>query len=608
MWACIAGDTQYTIVYTLWSGLVAPSAVAALNYNEYHRCKMDASTFYGDADIRNHARNRRRVDNATAQRLLMQIADGNASDVGLSDDEEGEPQPHRSVNPQDNEAGPSGLQQPAPAPEENDEAEEARNRKVRTVWTSRDFEPPDTTFDDIHMTLEEVAEPWEYFRRYFPDSLFEEFARCTNIYGLQTSGTNLGTTPEEIKTFFGMMMIMGTLKFPRMRMYWQPATQIPSVSEAMGVNRFFKLRSALHVTETSSPRAPTDKFWKVRPVLDAVRQRCLELAPSENNSIDEQMIPFTGRVAAKQFLRNKPNPAGVKVFVRCSSDGMANDFELYQGKGTGTSLEHKHLRLGGSIVMRLVEHLPKFKNFKCFFDNYFTSVPLLRELKAVGIWAVGTIRANRLQGCALKSEKEMRREGRGSLDAKVVREGDVTIVRWQDNGIVNVASTFVGIGEATTVRRWSESTKEHVEITCPALIKEYNAFMGGVDKMDFLLSLYPLNSRTKEWTVRVISHFASFALVNSWQEYLQDAHENHIQPRKVLDMLGFQNNVGLALILCNKPSSKKRGRPSLDQTADPPKKVHNAEPRPVNAVRYDGLNHWPAHATQKFAQRCKLEG
>ncbi|KAG0417233.1 hypothetical protein HPB47_005780 [Ixodes persulcatus] len=240
--------------------------------------------------------------------------------------------------------------------------------------------------------------------------------------------------------------------------------------------------------------------------------------------------------------------------------------------------------------------------------NFFTSVPLLRELKAVDIWAVGTLRANRLQGCALKSEEEMRQEGLGSLNAKVAGEGDVIIVRWQDNGIVNVASTFVGIGEATTVRQWSEFTKKHVEITCPALIKEYNAFMGGVDKMDFLVSLYPLSSRTKKWTVRVISHFASLTLVNSWQEYLKDAQENHIQPRKVLDMLGFQKNVGLALILCNKPSSKKRGRPSLDQAADPPKKVHYAEPRPVNAVRYDGLNHWPAHATQKFAQRCKLEG
>ncbi|KAG0417234.1 hypothetical protein HPB47_005781, partial [Ixodes persulcatus] len=198
------------------------------------------------------------------------------------------------VDPLDNEAGPSGLQQPVPAPEENYEAEEARNRKVRSVWTNSNFEPLDTTFHENHMILEEVAEPWEYFRRYFPDSLFEEFAWCTNIYGLQTLGTNLGTTPEEMKAFFGMMMIMGTLKFPRIRMYWMLATQIHSVSEAMGVNRFFKLRS----------------------------------------------------------------------------DGRANDFELYQGKGTGTSLEHKHLGLGGSIVMRLVEHLQKFRNFKCFFDNY----------------------------------------------------------------------------------------------------------------------------------------------------------------------------------------------------------------------------------------------
>lgn len=56
-------------------------------------------------------------------------------------------------------------------------------------------------------------------------------------------------------------------------------------------------------------------------------------------------ITFTGRVAAKQFVRNKPNP-GVKVFLRCSSDGVAHDFEVHQGKGAGTSLDHKHLELG----------------------------------------------------------------------------------------------------------------------------------------------------------------------------------------------------------------------------------------------------------------------
>lgn len=139
----------------------------------------------------------------------------------------------------------------------------------------------------------------------------------------------------------------------------------------------------------------------MRPLLNAVKKSVQKLPPSEHNSIDEQIIPFTGRVTVKQFIMNKPNPEEVKVFLRCSTAGMAHDFELYQGKGTGVSEEHKGLGLGGSIVMRLVKDLPTYRNFKCYFDNYFISVPLLQELKTIGIWAVGTIRSNGLQGCVL---------------------------------------------------------------------------------------------------------------------------------------------------------------------------------------------------------------
>ncbi|XP_037275023.2 piggyBac transposable element-derived protein 3 [Rhipicephalus microplus] len=564
---------------------------------------MDATTFYGDTDLRNHATNRGRLDSERAERLLSGIADGNTSDIGLSDDDD-EEEGHTSqlAGTTGSDAHPSGLVN------SDEQAEVINRQKRKVVWTTAEFDRPPTTFhrsSDTDVNL--VSEPLEYFLRYITDDIFEEIARCTNIYSLQTGGAILGTTPEEVKTFFGMLMIMGTLKFPRIRMYWNPATQIQSVSEAMSVNRFFRLRSALHVTEPDANHTGTDKFWKVRPLLDAVRKRCLELPATEKNSIDEQMIPFTGRVAAKQFVRNKPNPEGVKVFLRCSSSGVAHDFEIYQGKGTGTSAEHKHLGLGGSIVMRLVEGLPKQENFKLYFDNYFTSIPLLQELKEMGIWAIGTIRSNRLQGCPLKTDKVLKKEGRGSMDARVTRGGDVTVVRWQDNGIVNVASTFVGVGEAKTVKRWSESTKQHVDIPCPEIITKYNESMGGVDKMDFLLSLYPLKQRTRKWPVRVISHFTSFALVNSWQEYLTDANDNSIPRRKVQDFLAFQNNVGLALIMSHKNGAKKRGRPS-NEAKEPPRKVHNAELRPVNAVRYDGLHHWPAHTGNSFAQRCKLEG
>ncbi|KAL3190842.1 hypothetical protein MRX96_019099 [Rhipicephalus microplus] len=238
-------------------------------------------------------------------------------------------------------------------------------------------------------------------------------------------------------------------------MYWQAATRNPTLADAMDVKRFFKIRGALHITDANAERDPNslDKFWKVRPLLEAVRGRCLQLVLLEKNSIDEQMVPFTGRIAAKQFVKGKPNPEGVKVFVRCSFDGLAHDFELYQGKGTGVSKEHSHLGLGGSVVMRLVEHFPKAQNIKCCMDNYFTSVKLLLELKKIGILASGTIRGNRLAVCVLKTDKELKKEGRGSYDERVSVKGDVALVRWQDNGVVNMASTHLRVGNVGAVRR-----------------------------------------------------------------------------------------------------------------------------------------------------------
>ena len=105
----------------------------------------------------------------------------------------------------------------------------------------------------------------------------------------------------------------------------------------------------------------TNIFWKVALIIDAACNACISLPPEENNSIDEQMIPFQGRIPGQQYIKNKPNPVGVKLFVHCGRSGMANNFEFYQGKGAGVSEDHKDLGLGGLIVMRHVENLPDWE-------------------------------------------------------------------------------------------------------------------------------------------------------------------------------------------------------------------------------------------------------
>ncbi|XP_072033257.1 piggyBac transposable element-derived protein 3-like [Amphiura filiformis] len=169
------------------------------------------------------------------------------------------------------------------------------------------------------------------------------------------------------------------------------------------------------------------------------------------------MIPFTGRVLAKQFIKSKPNPVGIKNFVICGSSGRPLDFEFYQGKGTGIPEETKQLGLGASVLLRLTESIPRQMNHKVCFHNYFTGMPLIRELKAKGIHSLGVVKANRLKGCELKSDKDLKKEGRGAMESKVTAEGDICVTRWQDNGTVTMASSFVGVEEKDQVRRWSEA-------------------------------------------------------------------------------------------------------------------------------------------------------
>lgn len=49
------------------------------------------------------------------------------------------------------------------------------------------------------------------------------------------------------------------------------------------------------------------------------------------------------------------------------------------------------------------------KNYKIFSDNWFTSVPLKVALKEKGIYFVGTVQSNRMSGCPLKPENELKK-------------------------------------------------------------------------------------------------------------------------------------------------------------------------------------------------------
>jgi hypothetical protein len=105
--------------------------------------------------------------------------------------------------------------------------------------------------------------------------------------------------------------------------------------------------------------------------------------------------------------------------------------------------------------MRLVEGLPKNQNYKVFTDNWFTSYSLISVLKEVGILSVGTVRVARLKGCNLKTDPELKRQGRGSDDYRTEVEKNIIALKWYDNKPLYLASSYKGRKPVEPVKRWS---------------------------------------------------------------------------------------------------------------------------------------------------------
>lgn len=198
-------------------------------------------------------------------------------------------------------------------------------------------------------------------------------------------------------------------------------------SAGMSRNRFEKLRNNLHIVDANNP-STSDRLWKVRPLLDAFQQRCTELVLEERLCIDEQIVPFKGRLDIKQYIKGKPHPWGVKIFMLCGESGLIYDFLPYQGSTTRIAEDLKcNFGVTGATVLQLAERIKSDAGHKLFFDNYFTSLPLLRELLKKKIFATGTVRSNRCEKCPLMSEKDLKKKGRGSSDCLVSADGSIAV-------------------------------------------------------------------------------------------------------------------------------------------------------------------------------------
>ena len=133
-----------------------------------------------------------------------------------------------------------------------------------------------------------------------------------------------------------------------------------------------------------------------------------------------------------------------------------HEFDINQGKGTGRNDpdDVADCGLGGNVVLKLTASLQSNRNFKIFADNYFSNLAMAGELAKRGFCDVGTITKKRLYGAPLKSEKKLKKEGRGSYHCVVWTTQNLSLVRWLDNRCVTVVSTYLAADPVGSVQRY----------------------------------------------------------------------------------------------------------------------------------------------------------
>ena len=194
-----------------------------------------------------------------------------------------------------------------------------------------------------------------------------------------------------------------------------------------------------------------------------------------------------------------------------------------------------------------------------FADNFFTSLPLIEHLKSDRIWYSEIIRAPRLKICPLLAAKDIKKKGRSSFNYRSDENRKIVVVKWFDNKVVTLASFYVGIEPTDVVKHNNCSIRQHAHVFHPNIVRLYSQYMGGINKLDKMCSLYKQTLRSRRWYIYLWLHSLMIAVVNAW--FLYHRNIQWIDPQEeTMPLRTFQANVTSCLVSAKTPLEVERLR------------------------------------------------
>ena len=134
---------------------------------------------------------------------------------------------------------------------------------------------------------------------------------------------------------------------------------------------------------------------------------------------------------------------------------------MYISKSAGRTVSENGL--GYDVVMKRMQHF-LHQGYYLFFDNFYTSVSLVKDLFDLGVLATGTVTESR-RGFPenLRNGKQWAKKlERGSM--RLERDNPCLALQWIDNKVVSVLTTIYNANDKVSVIRKSKVANVWKEI------------------------------------------------------------------------------------------------------------------------------------------------
>ncbi|XP_046805712.1 piggyBac transposable element-derived protein 3-like [Lucilia cuprina] len=227
--------------------------------------------------------------------------------------------------------------------------------------------------------------PYKVWCHLFPKSLEEHIVNESIKY----SGIdNINFSISELRKFIGILFYMSYYKLPNSRDYWSEKEDrcVNIIKKQMNRRRFEKIREIIHFNDKdkkpSRDDPNRDRLYLIRPIIESLNRNFGSVPKLSRLCVDEQMCSSKIGNYMKQYMPNKPKKWGFKFYVMCDTMGYAYKFEIYNGSNEICAEGEPDLQPSANIVVRLLREVPRFKNYVVYFDNFYTTIPLLVYLRS----------------------------------------------------------------------------------------------------------------------------------------------------------------------------------------------------------------------------------